>query len=242
MMQEIKKIHQQSHQIYGAPKITKELEKSGHIIAQRTVSKYMKEANLRAHYRKAYVYPKELHRDFGPKLVNILKRDFRPQKPNQVWCTDITYIWTQGGFAYLSTIMDLFSRQIIAWKVSKDLSVQVVLDCIHQAKQKRKLDNPVVIHSDQGRQYISKSYREALGKQMLPSYSAKANPWDNACIESFHASLKREWLHRRSFKNLNELRAALFEYIEVFYNRRRIHSTLGYLTPVHFEEQFLQNS
>ena len=185
----IKEIYEQSHQNYGAPKITKELQKSGEIIAERTVGKYMKELGIKAQYIKPYTITTK-DSDFSSKLINILDEQFNPDAPNAVWCTDITYIWTINGFVYLTSIMDLFSRKIIAWTLSKTLNVACVVDTINKATSAREMANPVIIHSDRGSQYVSNEYRKATAK-MTVSYSKKAYPWDNACIESFHAIIKR---------------------------------------------------
>lgn len=232
--EKILEIHQESYQIYGAPKITKVLHESGHIIAERTVSKYMSEEGIKAHYIKPYTTTTR-DSDFSITLKNVLKRDFAPSEPNAAWCTDITYIWTQTGFAYLTSIMDLYSRKIIAWELLNTLSVDGILSCIKKAKRNRFLHNPIIIHSDRGVQFVSNNYKETLGDQFIRSYSRKGNPWDNACIESFHALIKREWLNKRYFKDLSSARKAVFEYIEIFYNPKRIHSTLNYMTPMQYE-------
>ncbi len=166
------------------------------MISERTVGKYMRENGIKAQYIK--------HRtkttrdcDYSTTLANILKRDFQPDEPNAAWCTDITYIWTQEeGFVYLTSIMDLYSRKIISWKLSRTMEVKDVLECLEKAKERRNMEKPVVIHSDRGVQFVSKWYQE-LTAGMKRSYSAKGNPWDNACIESFHSLIKREWLNRK---------------------------------------------
>ncbi len=200
LSKKIKAIHEESHEIYGAPKITVKLNQSGIKVSEKYVGNIMREMGIKAHYIKPYTLTtKEC--DFSTKLKNILKRNFHPEKPNSAWCTDITYIWTQeDGFVYLSSIMDLYSRKIIAWKLTKTMEVEEVLKCLEEAKDRRKTDNPVVIHSDRGVQFTSKKYYD-MTVGMISSYSKKGNPWDNACIESFHALIKREWLNR---KNISE--------------------------------------
>lgn len=240
IIENIIEIHEESFQIYGAPKITIELNRQGYNISERTVSVYMKEAGLKAWYRKPYTTT-TLNSDFSTKLKNILNREFSPTTPNAVWCSDITYIWTKSGFVYLTSIMDLYSRKIIAWEITKDLSVKGVVRCIEKAKAKRKIVKPIVIHSDRGAQYVSKSYLEALSANFTVSYSRTGNPWDNACIESFHALIKREWLNKFIFNDLLEVRKAVFEYIETFYNRTRIHGTLNYESPIKYEEDYYNN-
>jgi len=230
MKEQIVQVHEESYQIYGAPKITEILIRTGHQISQRTVSKYMKEEGIKAHYIKPYTITTR-DSNFSSRLKNVLKRDFAPTKPDSAWCSDITYIWTQTGFVYLTSIMDLYSRKIIAWELSNSLSVEGIISCINKAKRTRNFTNPIIMHSDRGIQYVSNDYKSNLSSGFILSYSRKGNPWDNACIESFHALIKREWLSKYHFKNIISVRQAVFEYIDVFYNRQRIHSTLVYQTP-----------
>ncbi|NLB32357.1 MAG: IS3 family transposase [Tissierellia bacterium] len=234
--EKIKEIYNKSHQNYGAPKITKELIKEGEKISERTVGKYMKELKIKAQYVKPYTVTTK-NSDFSSKLKNILDEQFNPTSPNAAWCTDITYIWTYTGFIYLTSIMDLYSRKIIAWTLSETLEVSCVIDTINKAKANRKLLNPVIIHSDRGSQYVSSEYKKATEK-MITSYSKKAYPWDNACIESFHAIIKREWLNRFKIKNYNHAYVLVFEYIEAFYNTVRTHSHCDYMSPVQFERAY----
>ena len=145
--------------------------------------------------------------DFSTELQNILDEQFNPDRPNAVWCSDITYIWTIDGFVYLTSVMDLFSRKIIAWTLSETLEVSYVIDTINKAKARRNIDQPLIIHSDRGSQYVAKEYKKAT-ENMQRSYSKKAFPWDNACIKSFHSIIKREWLNRfkiRDYKQTYQL-------------------------------------
>lgn len=232
----IKDIYDKSHQNYGAPKIAKEIQKTGEKISERTVGKYMKELEIKAQYVKPYTVTTK-DSDFSNKLENILDEQFNPAAPNTVWCTDITYLWTDAGFVYLTSIMDLYSRKIIAWTLSETLEVSCVIDTINKAKKNRRFINPVIIHSDRGSQYVSKEYKKAASKMIL-SYSKKAYPWDNACIESFHAIIKREWINRFKIKNYRQAYILVFEYIETFYNTTRIHSHCNYMSPNEFERAY----
>ncbi|AGK95170.1 IS3 family transposase [Clostridium pasteurianum] len=234
--EKIKEVYDQSHQNYGAPKITKEIQKAGEKISERTVGKYMKELGIKAQYVKPYTVTTK-DSDFSSKLENVLNEQFNPSAPNAVWCTDITYLWTNAGFVYLTSIMDLYSRKIIAWTLTETLAVSCVIDTINKAKKNRKLANPVIIHSDRGSQYVSKEYQKAASKMIL-SYSKKAFPWDNACIESFHAIIKREWINRFRIKNYRHAYILVFEYIETFYNTTRIHSHCNYMSPNEFEKTY----
>ncbi|MDH6363491.1 putative transposase [Enterococcus sp. PF1-24] len=240
MIQKIKEVHNESHQIYGAPKITKELNSKGIQVAQKTVANYMRENNLKACYVRKFTRT-TLNSDFSSKLENILNRQFNPSQPNACWCSDITYIWTkEDGYVYLTSIMDLYSRKIIAWQVTQTLEIECVIHCIEEAKRKRQITHPLVIHSDRGSQYVSQRYREALGDLFQYSYSKKGTPWDNACIESFHALIKREWLHRVTILTFREAKRCIFEYIETFYNTVRSHSACDFTSPNQFEKAYIK--
>lgn len=236
----IKDIYDDSKQNYGAPKITHELRKSGEVIAERTVGKYMKEMGIRAQWLKPWTTTTR-DSDFSKELHNILNEQFNPDRPNAVWCTDITYIWTRDGFVYLTSIMDLYARKIIAWTLSDNMEVSCVINTINKAKEKRNTDLPLILHSDRGSQYVSKAYREATEKYQL-SYSYPGYPYDNACIESFHALIKREWLNRFCIANYRQAYRLVFEYIETFYNTVRIHSHNNYMSPNEFENLYLSIS
>ena len=233
----IKTIYDDSKQNYGAPKITKELQKSGEVISERTVGKYMKEMGIRAQWVKPWTTTTR-DTDFSKELHNILNEQFNPDRPNAVWCTDITYIWTRDGFVYLTSIMDLYARKIIAWTLSDNMEVSCVINTINKAKERRNTDLPLIIHSDRGSQYVSTAYREATEKYQL-SYSHTGYPYDNACIESFHSLIKREWLNRFAIADFNQAYRLVFEYIETFYNTVRSHSHCGYMSPNEFEKLYM---
>ena len=232
----IQKIYDASKQNYGAPKITAELRKDGEIIAERTVGKYMREMGIRAQWVKPWIAT-TVDSDFSKELHNVLDEQFNPDRPNAVWCTDITYIWTWDGFVYLTSIMDLYSRKIIAWNLTDSMEVSCVIDTVKKAKARRNTDLPLILHSDRGSQYVSKAYRKVTEKFQL-SYSHKGYPYDNACIESFHSIIKREWLNRFKILNLEHAHTLVFEYIEAFYNTVRIHSHCNYMSPDQFEKLY----
>ncbi len=186
----IRLIYDTSKQNYCAPKITKELRKSGETIAERTVGKYMREMGIKAQWIKPFTTTTG-DSDFSTELTNILDEQFNSERPNAVWCTDITYIWTQNGFVYLNCVMDLFARKIISWTLSNTMEVSNVITTINKAKAYRNIKSPLIIHSDRGSRYVSNAWREAT-KTMQRSYSRCAYPYDNACIESFHLLIKRE--------------------------------------------------
>ena len=217
---QIRSAYDASKQIYGAPKITRKLREAGLTISERTVGKYMREMGIKAQWVKPYTVTTR-DSDFSEELHNILDEKFHPKRPNAVWCTDITYIWTWDGFVYLTSIME----------------VSCVIDTIEKAKARRSTDLPLIIHSDRGSQYVSKAYRKAT-EDMQRSYSHKGYPYDNACIESFHALIKREWLDRFKITDFKHAYRLVFEYIEAFYNTVRIHSHCDYMSPDQYEKLY----
>lgn len=170
-------------------------------------------------------------------MHNILDEQFNPDRPNAVWCTDITYIWTFDGFVYLTSIIDLFSRKIIACTLSNSIKVSCVTSTINNAKERHNINQLLIIYSNRGSQYVSQAYRNATQK-MIHSYSHSGYPYDNACIESFHALIKREWLNRFKISDYNHAYRLVFEYIETFYNTIRIHSHCDYMSPNDFERLY----
>ena len=235
--EKIKELYDDSHQNYGAPKITKELHKRGETTAEKTVGNYMRQMGIKAQWVKPYTVT-TIDSDFSTKLKNILDEKFNPDEPDAVWVSDITYIWTFEGFVYLTSIMDLVSWKIMSWVLSEPLEASNVVEAVEKAKIQRNITRPLVFHSDRGCQYVSEIFRNATA-DMINSYSKKAYPWDNACIESFHALIKREWLNRFKIFNYRHAYKLVFEYIETFYNTVRIHSHCGYLSPNQYEAEYL---
>ena len=229
-------IYDESHQNYGAPKIAKKLQEEGETISEKTVGNYMREMGLKAQWIKPWTST-TIDSDFSEKYKNILEEKFNPDTPDTVWCSDITYIWTYEGFVYLTSIMDLYSRKIISWVLSDTLETKWVVEAVNKAKSARNVIKPLIIHSDRGRQYTSKDYKDATDELLL-SYSKKAYPWDNACIESFHSLLKREWINRFRITDYNHAYKLVFEYIEAFYNTVRIHSHCDYISPNDYEKRY----
>ena len=232
----ILEIYNDSHKNYGAPKITERLKKEGQIIAEKTVGNYMRELGIKAQYVKPYTVT-TIDSDFSEELKNILDENFNPSEPDAVWCSDITYIWTFTGFVYLTSIMDLYSRKIIAWVLSDTLEAKWIIEAVKKAQRARKISKPLIIHTDRGRQYVNGDYNNVTA-DMQRSYSKKAYPWDNACIESFHALIKREWLNRFKILDYKHAYKLIFQYIETFYNTVRIHSHCDYLSPNEYEDKY----
>ncbi len=229
-------IYDESHQNYGAPKITAILNKNGETISEKTVGNYMREMVLKAQWIKHYTIT-TIAPDFSETYKNILKKQFNPDTSDVVWCSDITYIWTFDGFVYLTSIMDLYSRKIIAWELSRTLEAKWITRAVEKAKKNSHVTSPLIMHPDRGCQYTSVDYIDAT-EGMTRSYSKKGYPWDNACIESFHSLLKREWISRFKIKDYKHAYKLVFEYIETFYNTVRIHSHCNYESPNKHEKNY----
>ena len=171
-----------------------------------------------------------------PVAQNLVEMQFNPQKKNSLWTTDITYIRTSEGWLYLSVILDLWSRAVISWNAQSSMDEKLVIGTLDKALRQRKPAGELILHSDRGSQYASQLYRQMLRENNITqSMSSKGNCYDNAPVESFFSTLKRELVYRTTYKTREEAKQSLFEYIEVFYNRQRRHSTLGYLSPMQFE-------
>lgn len=237
----IQEVYDKSKQNYGSPKIAIILKKEGEVISERTVSNYMQEMEIKAQWVKKWIKPGE-EKTFNEKLENILNQNFNPEKPNAVWCTDITYIWTaDDGWVYLSSIIDLFSRRIIAWKLSKTMEIKFVLETVELAKRRRNVTEPLILHSDRGIHYTCEKYKNYV-KDFIRSYSKKGYPYDNACIEAFHSLIKREWLNRFVITNYEHAKALIFEYIDAWYNTIRIHSHCDFMSPIDYEKKYYEKS
>ena len=233
---EIKAIWLKSLCIYGAGKITQELRSKGYKIAERTVGKYMRELGIHAVDLTPWTTTTR-NSKFDKQLINILDEQFNPLRPNAVWCIDTTYIPVHDGFVYLTSIMDLYSRRIIGWDLSETLEVSNVIPLIEKTKHSRHISKPLIMHSDRGSQFTSEAYNQVTANMTL-SYSKKAYPWDNACIESFHALIKREWINRFKIHSYSEAKRLVFQYIETFYNTVRIHSHCGFKSPKQLEDEY----
>ena len=229
-------IYDESHQNYEAPKITAILNKNGETISEKTVGNYMREMGLKAQWIKHYTIT-TIAPDFSETYKNILKKQFNPDTSDVVWCSDITYIWTFDGFVCLTSIMDLYSRKTIAWELSRTLEAKWIIKAVEKAKKNRHVTSPLIMHPDRGCQYTSVDYIDAT-EGMTRSYSKKGYPWDNACIESFHSLLKREWISRFKIKDYKHAYKLVFEYIETFYNTVRIHSHCNYESPNKHEKNY----
>ncbi|MCT2536753.1 IS3 family transposase [Aquibacillus koreensis] len=231
-----------SNKIYGSPKITKLLEKEKYTITERTVSLYMQELGLRSCVSKKFkVITTDSNHDY-PVAPNKLNQNFAVSEPNKVWVADITYIPCREGKLYLATILDLCTREIVGWRLKENMDTQLVLDALKNAYEVRKPQKGLIHHSDRGTQYASKDYRNQLEQyKMDASMSRKGNCYDNACAESFFSLLKKELMQGRKFKTKEQAYNEIYRYIELFYNRKRIHGSIGYMSPFEFAQQFYLN-
>jgi len=238
----IMNIYLKSKKRYGAPKITAKLKSLGHKISIKRVQRLMRALNIRSIIQKKYKYYSKTT-DFK-RGKNLLNRDFSVSDKNQKWVTDITYIHTlKDGWCYLASVMDLFTKKIIKYSFSKTMDTKLTIEALTKASKKQKPENELIIHSDRGTQYIAKLFRdEVKDLGFIQSFSNKGNPYDNAAIESFHAILKKEEVHLKKYIDFKEANKAIFEFIEGWYNRNRIHSSLDYMTPQDFEEKSLSAS
>lgn len=234
LLVKIKKFYQDSGSSYGSPRIFKDLREDGETCGLHRVARVMRQAKIKA----IYSYKKPRYVVGQPSLLapNVLDRRFDVDQPNRVWATDITYIRTWTGFVYLAAVMDLFSRKIVGWSMKTSLHRDIVIDSLLMAVWRRKPKNEVLVHSDQGSQYGSFDCRKFLEAHNLkPSMSRRGNCWDNAVAESFFGSLKKERVRRRIYRTVAEAKADVFNFIEMFYNPKRRHSTLGDISPEAFE-------
>lgn len=237
LLQKIAQSHHESYGTYGSPRILEDLKAQGYYICERTVGRYMKELELCALPVKQFVTTTDSnHNQFI--YPNLLERKFNVDKPNTAWVSDITYIWTLEGWLYLASVMDLFSRKIVGWSLDVTMKTELPLGALQEALLLRNPSGEPIHHSDRGSQYCSDKYIECLEEGTFKiSMSRKGDPYDNACIESFHATLKKELIYRHRFRTREEARKAIGHYIDDFYNLRRRHSTLGYLSPENYEKK-----
>jgi len=228
---------EKSRQTYGSPRMTVELNESGVACSENRVARLMCESGIRAVGKRKYRVTTQSKHTY-PVAENLLNRQFSADKPNAVWLSDITYIWTSEGWLYLAAVIDVHSRMLVGWSMGRRITAELTLDALHQAINRRNVTPELMHHSDRGSQYAAGEYQKLLREtQMICSMSRKGNCWDNAPMESFFATLKAELVYRERFKTRQEAKTKIFEYIEVFYNRQRRHSTLGNSSPVDFERR-----
>jgi putative transposase len=232
----IKAIFKKHKRRCGSPKIAEELNDMGFPVSKNRVARRMKEMGLRSIYRRKYRTTTD-SKHSHPVAKNLLQRDFTTDGPDKTWVSDITYVATARGWLYLTVFIDLFSRMVVGWALSSSLSTEMVLAALTRGIRNRRPGPGLIIHSDRGVQYACKDFRKLLNKHgFVQSMSRKGDCWDNAVAESFFGIIKSELINHERFKGPQDTLRAIFEYIEIYYNRKRKHSTLDYKTPAQFEQ------
>ena len=227
--------HERSRQNYGSPRVTAELNESGISCSENRVARLMRQFGIQARRKRKYRATTDSSHDY-PVAPNVLDRRFTVTRPNTVWVSDTTFIWTSEGWLYLAAIVDLYSRMVVGWSMGHRNTRQLPMAALKQALGHRTIHPGLLHHSDRGSQYASGDYRDLLDEHgIICSMSRKGDCWDNAVMESFFATLKTELVYRERFTTREDAKTKIFEYIEVFYNRERRHSTLGHMSPVKFE-------
>lgn len=241
LLERIKASYVQSGGVYGSPRITHELKRQGETCGENRVARLMKQAKLKANigYKRRYFKSSKTH----IATDNHLQQQFVVCEPDTAWVADITYIKTYEGWLYLAVVLDLFSRKVIGWSMQQTMTSDIVIKALLMAVWRRPKAKDVVVHSDQGSQYASGDYRDFLAvHNLIPSMSRRGHCLDNAVAESFFHSLKTERVKRKIYASRSDARADLFDYIEVFYNRTRLHSHLGHVPPDEYENTYLEAS
>jgi len=237
---DIREIHEGSRKNYGERRIKDDLADQGKTISRKRIGRLMKEEGLVCKTKRKFKATTNSSHN-KPVADNLLKRDFHQEQPDRAYVGDITYIPTREGWLYLSVFIDLCSRAVVGWSMSSRMTAALVTDSLQMAMWKRGPEAGLLVHSDRGSQYVSDRYQKLLGEnQFICSMSRKGNCWDNAVAESFFHTLKTELIHHEDFQTREEAQQTIFEYIEVFYNRQRKHSTNGYLAPFRYEQQLAE--
>ena len=241
LLEQIKQVHHESRRLYGSPRVHAQLKKQGVEVCENTVARIMKNAGIFSRLRRRFIARTTDSNHVHAVAANVLDRRFEPKQLNSAWCTDITCVWTNQGWLYLAVVMDLCSRRIIGWSMAEHVKAQLCIDALTMALQQRRAGKGLVHHSDRGVQYACEDYQALLeSRGMICSMSRSGNCYDNAAMESFFSSFKRELIYQRQspYATHAEARSEIFEYIECWYNRHRLHSSLGYMSPVQFEVSF----
>lgn len=233
----IRAVHVASRRTYGSPRVHAELAAQGWRCGRHRVARLMRAAGLASPRRRRWCVTTDSRHRY-PVAANTLARQFGVARPDQVWAADLTYVPTDEGWLYLAVVLDLASRRVVGWAMATRLTAPLALAALEMALGSRRPAGRLLHHSDRGSQYASASYQARLAQQGIQvSMSRAGDVWDNAMAESFFATLKTELVHQRHFRTRHDARADLFEYIEIWYNRRRRHSALGYLSPAVYEQQ-----
>jgi putative transposase len=237
MTELIREEHEKGRRTYGSPRVHAALKARGETCGLNRVARLMRDAGIRSKVKRKFKRTTNSRHNHAV-AANLLEQDFSTSGANQVWASDITYISTDEGWLYLASTMDLFSRMIVGWSMSSTMPASLVVDALSMAIDRRSPPDSMVHHSDRGVQYAAHAFQGLLAQNgIVCSMSGKGNCYDNAVKESFFHTLKTELCDHEHYRTREEARASIFEYIEAFYNRQRLHSSLGYLSPLHFERQ-----
>ena len=237
LLAKIRVAHAQNRELYGSPRVHRALLIDGELVSRNTVAKLMRQAKIRAKSRRRYVPRTTDSTHAKPIADNVLDRDFTAESVNRKWVADITYVPTAQGWLYLAGVLDCFSRKLVGWAMADHVETDLVADALKMALQQRGPDGQKLLHhSDRGVQYASDDYQHLLEQLRITcSMSGRGDCYDNAMMESFWATLKTELVHHQTYATREQARQSIFEYVEVFYNRKRLHSSLGYVSPESFE-------
>ena len=235
LLKAIKHSHEASDGTYGSPRVVRDLIDAGFSCSENRVARLMKAAGIKARHKRRRA-PGQLDSPIHAIAPNLLDRQFKATGPNQKWAADFTYVWTGEGWLFVAVVLDLYSRRVVGWSMQPTMTAQLVMDALLMAIFRRGRPRAVLHHSDQGSQYTSEDFQRLLESHgIICSMSRRGNCWDNAAMESFFSTLKTERLSKKYYRTRDDLRADVFDYIERFYNPRRRHSTIGYISPVQFE-------
>lgn len=235
IIREIKDIHKQSRQSYGSPRIYHELKAKGVACSENKTARLMQMNGIAAKRKRKFMATTDSRHSL-PVAENKLNQEFKASRPNEKWVTDITYIWTKEGWLYLAVVLDLFSRKVVGWSMDETMEKGLVMNALNMALKVRQPQKGLLHHSDRGSQYASLEYQKLLRDQQITcSMSRKGNCYDNAAMESFFATLKQELVYHQQYESRKQAKQDIFEYIEVWYNRMRRHSSLDYISPAMYE-------
>jgi len=239
---EIRQIYEENHGTYGSPRVSRELRKKCYSSGINRIAKLMRDNGIRAKTKRRFKITTHSDHNY-PISGNLLQGEFRASGPNKVWVTDITYIWTMEGWLYLVIYLDIYSRKVVGWSLRENMKAAMIVEGLEGAVMSRSPKEGLIIHSDRGSQYASDEYRKVLKYyKFVSSMSGAGNCYDNAVAETFFHTMKTEWIYFKRYETREEAKRDIFEYIEMFYNRKRLHSTLGYLSPVEFESAGLNSN
>ena len=237
LTEKIRKVHEDSRGTYGSPRVHAQLKRDGETVSLERVARLMQEAGIKGKVKRRYKATTDSKHQ-KPVAPNLLERDFSTQTPDSTWCADITAVPSATGFVYLAAILDVGTRLVVGWAADTNMETQLITRALKNALAWRDPVAEIIHHSDRGSQYASHGYQEALAAAGITSSMSRAGDcWDNAMMESFFGTYKQEWAHHHRWGGLRDMREATHDYIEVFYNRTRLHSSLGYRTPMEADKE-----